>query len=280
MLRVAALGPLEARTLLKSACIGCIELLDGIEAAAALKPRSVDAKVIVADCDAASPLASNWLPSLRHARASLLAPGAAVVPRALTVYASLVESEALASLGCVWQDATHGLDLRPLNALAHGSRAVRLSELPHSLLTDAAVALRLELDGAEPPAEAGEATTELVARRAGVAHAVVLWHDLDLGGDASVSTAPGEAGDARQVVLFCALRARAPRAIWASSCATDSMCIYGCVGSRRASLRSNSTTMRPRRPRRSAPACPRRRGSASRTRRARAALSSSTTLRC
>ena len=202
VLRVAALGPLEARVLLKSACIGCIELLDGIEAAAALKPRTVDAKVIVADCDAASPLASNWLPSLRHARASLLAPGAAVVPRALTVYASLVESEALASLGCVWRDATHGLDLRPLNALAHGSRAVRLSELPHSLLTDAAVALRLELDGAEPPAEAGEATTELVVRRAGVAHAVVLWHALDLGGDASVSTAPGEAGDARQVVLF------------------------------------------------------------------------------
>ena len=57
---------------------------------------------------------------LRHARSSLLAPGAAVVPRALTVYASLVESEALASLGCVWRDATHGLDLRPLNALAHG----------------------------------------------------------------------------------------------------------------------------------------------------------------
>ena len=134
------------------------------------------------------------MPSLRHARASLLAPGAAVVPRALTVYASLVESEALASLGCVWQDATHGLDLRPLNALAHGSRAVRLSELPHSLLTDAAVALRLELDGAEPPAEAGEATTELVVRRGGVAHTVVSWWEADLGGGATVSTAPGAGG--------------------------------------------------------------------------------------
>ena len=194
VVRVAALGPLEARVIVKSACVGCIELLDGIEATAALTPRSVDAKVIVADCDAASPLASNWLPSLRHARASLLAPGASVVPRALTVYASLVESEALASLGCVWRDATHGLDLRPLNALAHGSRAVRLSELPHSLLTDAAVALRLELDGAEPPAEVGEATTELVVRRAGVAHAVVSWWEADLGGDASVSTAPGAGG--------------------------------------------------------------------------------------
>ena len=124
------------------------------------------AELLVFEVLGTDPLCEGRLPSLRHARASLLAPGArAVVPRALTVYASLVESEALASLGCVWRDATHGLDLRPLNALAHGSRAVRLSELPHSLLTDAAVALTLELDGAEPPAEAGEATTELVVRR-------------------------------------------------------------------------------------------------------------------
>ena len=47
---------------------------------------------------------------------------------------------------------------------------------------------------AEPPAEAGEATTELVVRRAGVAHAVVSWWEADLGGGATVSTAPGAGG--------------------------------------------------------------------------------------
>ena len=276
MLRVAALGPLEARVLLKSACVGCIELLDGIEAATALKPQTVDAKVIVADCDAASPLASNWLPSLRRAQVAARA-GAAAAARAHGVCEPGRERGArVARLRVARRDAR----ARPAPPERAGARlrAVRLSELPHSLLTDAA-ALRLELDGAEPPAEAGEATTELVVRRTGVAHAVVLWHALELGGDASVSTAPGEAGDARQVVPFCGLRAQAPRAIWASSCATASMYIYGCDG-RCSSPRSNSMTTRPRRPRRSAPACPRRRGSASRTRRARVALSSSATLRC
>ena len=42
--------------------------------------------------------------------------------------------------------------------------------------------------------EAGEATTELVVRRGGVAHTVVSWWEADLGGGATVSTAPGAGG--------------------------------------------------------------------------------------
>ena len=57
---------------------------------------------------------------------------------------------------------------RPAPSERAGARLARGAPVGLPLAAhDAAVALRLELDGAEPPAEAGEATTELVVRRGG-----------------------------------------------------------------------------------------------------------------
>ena len=83
-----------------------------------------------------------------------------------------MSSEALGALNSV-RGAVCGVELGALNALSHRSRAVRLDDLPHTLLSSVAVAVSLRLDGAELPAAEGSSEVALRVQRDGVAHALL-----------------------------------------------------------------------------------------------------------
>ena len=114
--------------------------------------------VLVADVETADVLGSRLLPAVREAREQLLPAGAplrAVVPCTIEVHAALVESAALARLNSV-VGPVGGLDLGALNAFSQRTRAVRLSEFRHTLLTAPRTVLRLPLDADALPITMGE----------------------------------------------------------------------------------------------------------------------------
>ena len=161
-------------------------------------PQSLDAYtalpgVILADSDVTDILSSRFLANLVAAR-SLTMARPKVVPCAIEVHAALVESEDLARLNSVTEPVS-GLDLSALNELSHRTRAVRLADLEHVMLTKAVTALRLQLDGEEPPASEGEVEVEMPVERSGKAHAICAWFTayLDAQGSFTICTAPGVA---------------------------------------------------------------------------------------
>ena len=172
--------------------------LDG--AIGAGDPWQARADMLIFEILGTDPLCEGILPALRDARERLLTPSAAIMPCRLEVHVALVQSDELAKLNSINQPVS-SVDLRALNALSHRSRAVRLSELKHDLLSKPCVALRLQLDGEQPPAVEGENELEIYARQSGVAVAIVSWFTayLDDSGrpQSMISTAPGVADPMR-----------------------------------------------------------------------------------
>ena len=117
-------------------------------------------------------------------------PNAIIMPCELTVHVALVQSEDLVRLNAI-QSPVNGLDLSSLNSLSHRTRAVRLSDLKHMVLTQPCTALRLKLDAEEPPALSGTAEVEMCVEHAGMGHALVAWFSAALDEAVEVSTAPG-----------------------------------------------------------------------------------------
>ena len=67
-------------------------------------------------------------------------------------------------MGFVELTRSAGRDRRRLHVaspVGHRTRAVRLSELSHAMLTKPATVIRLRLDGEQPPEESGESQLEL-----------------------------------------------------------------------------------------------------------------------
>ena len=160
--------------------------------------------VVLADCDATDVLSSNFIPSIVAVRA-LTTAKPTVLPFALEVHVALVESEELARLNSV-SEPVCGLDLSALNGLSHRTRAVRLAELKHVMLTKPVTALKLRLDARELPSLESESEIELPVERSGKAHAIVLWHTMKLNAMYKLTTAPGWPNDSdvtvRQVVHY------------------------------------------------------------------------------
>jgi len=164
-------------------------------------PRLADpwerrADLLVFEILGTDPLCEGLLPALRDARARLLSPTATILPCALEVHAALIESDELMRLNAVSGEVS-GIDLSALNQLSHRTRAVRLNDLRHVMLTKPVTALRLNLDGDEPPATEGEVEVELQVEHSGKAHAVIAWFTASLDRDErrpiAVCTAPGVA---------------------------------------------------------------------------------------
>ena len=164
------------------------------------------AELLIFEVLGTDPLCEGLLPTLKDARERLLAPGAAVLPCEITLHAALVESDELHRLNAV-PTPMHGLDLTALNSLSHRTRAVRLADLEHTVLTKPCVALRLVLDNEKPPPLNGTSSVEMEVTMdtGGTCHAIVCWFTAlldrrqppgDTGGT-RVSTAPGEGGTMR-----------------------------------------------------------------------------------
>ncbi|MET9789278.1 50S ribosomal protein L11 methyltransferase [Streptomyces canus] len=123
-------------------------------------------------------IGEGLLPSVRHAREHLLAPGGIMLPSAARLYGRLVSSEAVQRLNQV--TTAGGFDVSLMNVLATRRHfPVRLSTWPHRMLSEAAQVL--EFDLASGDLEPGERVISLPATADGEAQALVVWFELDMG---------------------------------------------------------------------------------------------------
>lgn len=159
-------------------------------------PWERKADLLVFEILGTDPLCEGLLPALRDARSRLLHPDAVVIPCGIEVHAVLVSCEALMRLNSA-NVPTCGLNLSPLSAMSHRTRAVRLLEYPHVKLTRAKVTLKLRLDTTEPPPSSGETEVELTCEHTNTGHMVVAWFTCHLDNEISISTAPGVADPMR-----------------------------------------------------------------------------------
>ena len=127
---------------------------------------------------------------LSAARASVLEPGATVVPAAATLYCMGIE---------VQTTTARGFNVRPLNKYMWEPtyEAVHLATLPHRRLTKPRRVFEVFLDGsAKDSAQEGVMKLEVLAD--GLLNAVVFWFDLHLDEEATITSAPpgiGNGGD-------------------------------------------------------------------------------------
>lgn len=137
-------------------------------------------------------IGEGLLPTIRHARAHLLRPGGQLLPRAATLRGALVDSAAVSRLNRVSTAA--GFDLRLLNGVAtQGHFPVRLSTWPHRLLSDDVELAAFDLMR-DPLVDEDQRTAQLPVATDGLAHGVVAWFELELGGGVVLRNSPDNLG--------------------------------------------------------------------------------------
>ncbi|ATL25496.1 50S ribosomal protein L11 methyltransferase [Streptomyces formicae] len=142
--------------------------------------KDIDARadVLVSEIVDCGLIGEGLLPSIRHAREHLLAPDGIMLPATARLYGQLVQSESMARLNRV--DMASGFDVSLMNSLATpGHFPVRLNTWPHQMLSGAVPLVAFDLEkGILGP---GARTLPVAAETDGLAHALVVWFELDLG---------------------------------------------------------------------------------------------------
>jgi Flp pilus assembly protein TadD len=134
------------------------------------------AEVLVTEVFGTSAINELVIPTVAHAHAQLLQPGATVVPNAASARAYLAGGPALE--GYFFVDRTAGFTLAPFNAFAQMKVDLNVKHVPHDVLSDDFEILRLDLT--RPPAQAGRRVIDVVATRPGRCFGLVQWIRLDL----------------------------------------------------------------------------------------------------
>ncbi|MEV4741119.1 50S ribosomal protein L11 methyltransferase [Streptomyces sp. NPDC049555] len=147
--------------------------------------RRVDVLVSeIVDCGL---IGEGLLPSVRDARARLLAPGGLMMPVAARLYGQLIESETVVGLNRV--TGAGGFDVSLMNTAAtRGHFPVRLGTWPHRALTEPRELVAFDLASGE--LGPGSRTLPFTATADGEAHALVTWFAMDLGGGITLRNAP------------------------------------------------------------------------------------------
>lgn len=149
------------------------------------------ADVIVSEIVDCGLIGEGLLPTVRHARAHLLAPDGVMIPRAGRLYAHLVQSDAVMGLNQAHHAA--GFDVSLMNVTStYGHFPVRLHTWPHERLSAPVCLLDLDLD--HDPLEPGSRKLTVPVTGAGTAHALAAWFELDLGAGVVLRNSPDNFG--------------------------------------------------------------------------------------
>lgn len=150
------------------------------------------ADVVVSDLRGVLPPWGHHFSSIADARRRILAPDGALIPRADTIWAAVVEAPAVydAHFGN-WSAASESLDL-DLNAARHmAANAWTKARIePHQLLAEPVVWNSIDYATVESSDLAADVCWQV--SRPGTAHGLALWFDASLGKDIGFSNAPGE----------------------------------------------------------------------------------------
>jgi len=116
------------------------------------------------------------IPTLEHAHAQLLQPGATVVPKVASARAYLAGGLELESNLLV--DRTAGFTISPFNDFATSKMGLDVSHVPHDVLSDDFEIFRFDLT--QPSIPAGKRVIDVVAVRSGRCFGLVQWLRIDL----------------------------------------------------------------------------------------------------
>ncbi|MBP2301919.1 tetratricopeptide repeat protein [Azospirillum picis] len=120
-------------------------------------------------------LAPRMLSVLQHARTHLVKPGGAIIPRASTVYAMLVETPELARINPV--ETIDGFDMGSFDVFrSPGYQQLDLGADAHTPLSRPFTALEFDFTRNMP--EEGERVIDVTVTTAGTCHGVAFWFDL------------------------------------------------------------------------------------------------------
>ncbi|MBP2292373.1 tetratricopeptide repeat protein [Azospirillum rugosum] len=120
-------------------------------------------------------LAPRMLSVLQHARTHLVKPGGAIIPRASTVYAMLVETPDLARINPV--KTIDGFDMSTFDVFrSPGYQQIDLAADAHTPLSAGFTALEFDFTRNMPEEGEREITVEIT--REGTCHGVAFWFDL------------------------------------------------------------------------------------------------------
>ncbi|WP_082119502.1 50S ribosomal protein L11 methyltransferase [Saccharothrix sp. ST-888] len=147
--------------------------------------RPVD--VIVSEIVDCGLIGEGILPTMRHAREHLLAPGGILMPPSARIHGALLQSSVVAGLNQVHNAC--GFDIGVINSLATvGHFPVRLHTWPHTMLS-AATEL-VSFDFVHGSLDDGSRQVALTATADGIVHGVVAWFEMDLGARVTLRNAP------------------------------------------------------------------------------------------
>jgi len=120
-------------------------------------------------------LAPRMLSVLQHARTHLVKPGGAIIPRASTVYAMLVETPELARINPV--KGIDGFDMSTFDVFrSPGYQQIDLAADAHTPLSADFTALDFDFTRNMP--EEGQREIEVEITAEGICHGVAFWFDL------------------------------------------------------------------------------------------------------
>jgi predicted nicotinamide N-methyase len=134
------------------------------------------AEVLVTEVFGTSAINELVIPTVAHAHAQLLRPGATVVPNAASVRAYLAGGPALE--GQLFVDRAAGFTIAPFNQFARLRMDLQVNCLRHDVLSDDFEVYRLDLT--RPPLQGEKREFDVVATRPGRCFGVVQWLRLDL----------------------------------------------------------------------------------------------------
>jgi len=167
---------------------GRIEFLHANSESVSLPER---VNVIVSDVRGASPLFRESIRVLEDARQRFLAEGGRLIPQRDTLYAAVIEAEALHTrITSPWQKSSDALDLSPSLPLLLNQLYQETFRSEHLLSEPRAWCTLDYVTGANPRASADLAFSAL---RNGTAHGICLWFEAQLFEDIGFSSAPGDA---------------------------------------------------------------------------------------
>lgn len=161
-------------------------------------PEAAD--LLISEIVDAGLLGEGMMRSLRHANAALIAPDAAVIPQAATIWGALVECPDLRRQNPIGMVC--GFDLGALdifrNPVAH--QQFDMAREPHHLLSNAVELARFDFRHLPEGTVVRSRIFEITAD--GTAQAVAFWFDLHLDEEITLSTRPDATGHWRQAIAF------------------------------------------------------------------------------
>lgn len=149
------------------------------------------ADLIVSEIVDCGLIGEGLLPTMRHARAELLAEDGRLLPEGATMFGFLIESPVVVGLNRVGLAA--GYDVRLLNSVAtQGHFPVRLETWPHRPLSDSVHIADFDLlDGSLAD---DRRRVDVPVEQNGMAHALVVWFEMNLGNGVAIRNSPENIG--------------------------------------------------------------------------------------